>query len=89
MTILPEATNSENIASNGPGDEHDVSPGGRLGHTAKAARTILVSDSVGLALYFGNLQSDTLEGPASIAENVAGQGVSFNVHALRMNHADT
>ena len=60
-----------------------------MDHTAKAARAVLVRNSVDLALCFGNLQSGTLEEPASIAGNVAGQGVSFDVHALRVEHADT
>ena len=42
-----------------------------------------------LTLCFGNLQSRILEGSANIAGNIAGQGVSVDVHALRMKHADT
>ena len=46
--ILPEVLNDESIASNGPGEEYVVSPEGHLDHTPKAARTILVRDSVSL-----------------------------------------
>ena len=41
--------NGKSATSNdGPGDENDVSPEDCFGHTPKAARTILVRDSVGL-----------------------------------------
>ena len=40
--------NDENVASNGLDDERDVCPEGRSDHTLKAARTILVRDSVDL-----------------------------------------
>ena len=78
--ILPEVVNDESIASNGPGEEYAVGPEGHLDHTPKVARTILVRDSASLTLCFENLQLDTLEGTASIAGNIAVQGMSSNVY---------
>ena len=46
--ILPEVVNDESIVTNGPGEEYVVGPEGHLDHTPKAARTILVRDSVSL-----------------------------------------
>ena len=77
--IPPGVTNDENIASNEPGDENDTSQEGCSDHVPKAAKTILVRHSVGLALFFEHL-SDTLEGPADTVENIAGQGMSSNAH---------
>ena len=53
----------KNVVRNGTGDEHDVSQEGHLDlSTPKAARIILVRDSVGLALDFEDLWSDTSRG---------------------------
>ena len=53
----------ENVVGNGADDEHDVSQEGHLNpSTPGAARIILVRDSVGLALHFENLRSDTSRG---------------------------
>ena len=53
----------ENVVRAGTGDEHDVSQEGHLDlSTPKAARIILVRDSVGPALPFESLRSDTSRG---------------------------
>ena len=46
--------NGENVSGSGPNDEHDVSQEDSLDATQKVARTILVRDSIGLALCIEN-----------------------------------